>query len=363
MVKARERLTAEGRWDECRREIVEMMERRNVAIDGRLDVPGEYLLTIARKCSVGRRDRLLELDEVERRLKPFGRRYLGVRAIPLDALVGTDSRASSFTRGFRPLLASSRDRLRSLESAFSDGAFPPIVAVKLGEAYFVIDGHHRAALARRGGATMIDADVTELIARVPLPAGADMLEVVLRQLERIFLEDSGLADARPGVRIPVSRPAHYLELLENIQVHGYHLMRGRGRVLENGEIAADWYVAIYTPTLAAIDRLHLARRYRNAPHGDLFLVLHRHRRHAFPSSGCPHLSQTVVSVIGDGGHRHRIRVPGRGGSPQGARGYGPREVGAQPNCSSQSLRVPAATKSFDALPPGTGSILSPIKTT
>ena len=72
---------------------------------------------------------------------------------------------------------------------------------------------------------MIDADVTELIARVPLPAGADMLEVVLRELERIFLEDSGLAEARPGVRVPVSRPAHYLELLENVQVHGYHMMR------------------------------------------------------------------------------------------------------------------------------------------
>jgi hypothetical protein len=48
-----------------------------------------------------RGDRLLELDE--RRLKPFGRRYLGVREIPLDALVGTDGRASSFTRDFRPL--------------------------------------------------------------------------------------------------------------------------------------------------------------------------------------------------------------------------------------------------------------------
>ena len=96
-----------------------------------------------------RRDRLLELDEVERRLKPFGRRYLGVREIPLDALVGTDSRASSFTRDFRPLHSFSRDRLRSLERAFADGGFPPIVAVKLGEAYFVIDGHHRAALARR----------------------------------------------------------------------------------------------------------------------------------------------------------------------------------------------------------------------
>jgi hypothetical protein len=191
-----------------------------------------------------RRDRLLELDEVERRLKPFGRRYLGVRAIPLDALVGTDGRANSFTRDFRPLHAFSRDRLRSLESAFTDGGFPPIVRVKLGEAYFVIDGHHRAALARRGGAEMIDADVTELIARVPLPAGADMLEVVLRELERIFLEDSGLAEARPGVRVPVGRPAHYLELLENVQVHGYHMMRVRGRVLENTEIAANWYDAI-----------------------------------------------------------------------------------------------------------------------
>jgi hypothetical protein len=258
------------------------------------------------------RDRLLELEEVERRLRPFGRQYLGVREIPLEALVGTDGRASSFTRDFRPLHAFSRDRLRSLQNAFADGGFPPIVAVKLGEAYFVIDGHHRAALARRGGAEMIDADVTELIARVPLPAGADMLEVVLRELERIFLEDSGLAEARPGMRVLVSRPAHYLELLENIQVHGYHMMRGRGRVIEDAEIAADWHDAIYMPTLAAIDRLRLGRLYRDAPPGDLFLVLHRHRRDAFPSTGCPHLAQTVVSVMADGERQPRLRLPGRG---------------------------------------------------
>jgi ParB/Sulfiredoxin domain len=259
-----------------------------------------------------RHARLLELDEVERRLTPFGRRYVGVRAIPLEALVGTDGRASSFTRDFRPLYASSRDRLRSLQRAFADGAFPPIVTVKLGEAYFVIDGHHRASLARRSGAEMIDADVTELIARVPLQAGADMLDVVLRELERIFLEDSGLAEGRPGIRIPVSRPAHYLELLENVQVHGYHLMRGRGRVAGNAEIAADWYDAIYTPTLAAMGDLRLERLHRDAPSGDLFLVLHRHRRDAFPSTGCPHLAQTVVSVIGESEQRRRLRLPGRG---------------------------------------------------
>ena len=258
------------------------------------------------------RERLLELDDVERRLKPFGRRYVGVQAVPLDAIVGTDSRGSAFDRDFRPLYPGSRERLRSLQSVFADGAFPPIVAVKLGEIYFVIDGHHRVALARRERAELIDADVTELLARVPLPAGADMLQVVLGELERIFLEDSGLAESRPGVRIPVSRPAHYLELLENIQVHGYHMMRGRGRVLENAEIAADWCDAIYAPTLAAIESLHLGRLHRDAPAGDLFLVLHRHRRDAFPSTGCPHLAQTVVSVIGNGERRRPLRLPRRG---------------------------------------------------
>jgi hypothetical protein len=201
--------------------------------------------------------------------------------------------------------------MRSLESAFADGAFPPIVTVKLGETYFVIDGHHRAALARRAGADMIDADVTELIARVPLPEGADMLDVVLRQLERIFLEDSGLAEGRPGDRIAVSRPAHYLELLENVQVHGYHRMKGFQRVLSDAEIAADWYDSIYMPTRVAIERLRLTRVYKDAPAGDLFLLLHRHRRDAFPRIGCPHLAQTVVSVIGDGGRR-RLRLSGRG---------------------------------------------------
>ena len=138
-----------------------------------------------------------------------------------------------------------------------------------------------------------------------------MLEVVLRELERIFLEDSGLAAGRPGARVPVSRPAHYLELLENVQVHGYHMMRERGRVFENAEIAANWYDAIYMPTLAAIERLRLGRLYRDAPAGDLFLVLHRHRRDAFPSTGCPHLAQTVVSVIGDSGQRRLLRLPSR----------------------------------------------------
>jgi hypothetical protein len=48
-LKARERLTAEGSWDECRRKLVERMERRNEATDGSLFVPAEYLLVVGHK--------------------------------------------------------------------------------------------------------------------------------------------------------------------------------------------------------------------------------------------------------------------------------------------------------------------------
>jgi SAM-dependent methyltransferase len=48
-LKARERLSAEGRWEECREEIHAMAKRRNEATDGSLLMHAEYLITLGRK--------------------------------------------------------------------------------------------------------------------------------------------------------------------------------------------------------------------------------------------------------------------------------------------------------------------------
>ena len=48
-LKARERLTAEGRWEECRDEIHAMVERRNEASDGSLLIQAEYLIAVGSK--------------------------------------------------------------------------------------------------------------------------------------------------------------------------------------------------------------------------------------------------------------------------------------------------------------------------
>lgn len=85
-------------------------------------------------------------------------------------------------------------------------------------------------------------------------------------------------------------------------------MREHGRVLGNAEIAADWYDRIYSPVLGAIERDRFRADLRDAPDADLFLLLHRRRRDAFPSCGCPPLEQTVGTVVTDAGTKRR-RIP------------------------------------------------------
>jgi hypothetical protein len=255
----------------------------------------------------GHEPELLLLDEAERRLRPFERRYRGISPIPVAQVVGTDSRRADFDRDFLPRRSEIGGRWRTVEEAFPEGDFPPIVAYQLGDAYFVIDGHHRVAIARQRGMDMIDAEVTELVARWHLHADADVVELIHAEQQRIFMVESGLDEARPTVCINFSRPAGYIELLENVQIHGYHLMRAAGRVLEPAVIAADWYERIYVPAQEWIGREGLGERDPHATDGDLFLWLYRTRRDRTPECGCPPLEAVSSELVADYGGRSRFR--------------------------------------------------------
>jgi ParB-like nuclease domain len=219
---------------------------------------------------------LLELDQAEQRLRPFGRHYVGVRAIPVASIVGTDSRSGDFDRDFRPRRAELRSRRHRLAERFPDGQFPPIVVSQLGEAYFVLDGHHRVAVARELGMATIDAEVTELRAFWQLGPNADVLELLHGEQHRIFMEESGLAEAAPpDVCISFSRLTAYRELLGSVESHGYQLIRERGRLLEPREVAADWYERVYLGAFEVFDREGLEPQ---ATRGDLFLCVQERRR-------------------------------------------------------------------------------------
>jgi hypothetical protein len=240
----------------------------------------------------GSRD-LLPLDQAIERLRPFARRYVGIRPIPVSQVVGTEGRGGDFNRDFQPRRPDVRERWRRVERAFPEAGFPPIVVYQLGDAYFVIDGHHRVAIARQHGMETIDAEVTELKARWHLPADADIVELIHAEQERVFMEESGLAEARPGAHIRFSRPVGYVELLETVQLHGYHLMLAAQRALPRAEIAADWYASVYLPTIEAIHAERLDEVCPEVTDPDRFLWVWNRRRELIPEYGCQQLGEAA----------------------------------------------------------------------
>jgi hypothetical protein len=102
----------------------------------------------------------LSFTEVVDALGRKGERSLGVQVIPIDCIVGSVDKVRDFDRRFRPTSGRSRERWERMARKSRTGeAFPPIDVYKLGELYFVRDGHHRVSVARARGATTIDAEV------------------------------------------------------------------------------------------------------------------------------------------------------------------------------------------------------------
>jgi hypothetical protein len=248
---------------------------------------------------------LLALDEATERLRPFARRYVGIRPIRVDSVVGTDSRVGDFDRDFRARRRDVRERRRRVAAAFPDGNFPPILAYKLGDAYFVIDGHHRVALARQQRREFIDAEVTELTARWHLPADADPFELVHAEQERLFMAESGLADVRPDLRLRFSRAVGYRQLLETIKLHGYGLVVDEGRALDRSGIALDWYSRVYLPTVELVHDVRLDEICPGATDSDRFLWVHERRHELALDRGAEPLPDVARHAIADIARRRR----------------------------------------------------------
>lgn len=239
---------------------------------------------------------LLQLTEVEKRLGLFERTYVGIEPIPVAKIVGSSDRTHDFDRNFLPLRDEVKERWQEIERQYPLGNFPPIVVYQVDDAYFLIDGHHRVAVAKHKGVEFIDAEITRLHSRSALPADADIGRIILTEQERLFMEESGLARARPDATIELSRAHGYPELLEIVRVHGYLCIVEQDRVLTSDEIAADWYDRVYIPTVEAIRTERLTELASRSSEADIFLWVYQRRRELFPERGSLSLEDAVKTV-------------------------------------------------------------------
>ena len=113
-------------------------------------------------------NRLLSFDDVRRELAANNRRHRGARVVAVEEIVGSVGRWDEFDRSFLPARASVGHRWKRIDRAFQRGEdLPPVELYEVGEAYFVVDGHHRVSVARYHDVPTVEAAVLEFQPKRP----------------------------------------------------------------------------------------------------------------------------------------------------------------------------------------------------
>lgn len=109
--------------------------------------------------SIRRRCENLEVFDiqVDRAARPH---VTTAETVPVESRIGTITRCCDFDRCFRPLRRQLEKRIGRLREVFSDHHLPAVRLRQLDDRYYVVDGHHRVALARERGMHAVDAIVT-----------------------------------------------------------------------------------------------------------------------------------------------------------------------------------------------------------
>ncbi|BDH56320.1 chromosome partitioning protein ParB [Tsukamurella sp. PLM1] len=177
-------------------------------------------------------------------------RRLGLQVVPVAQIVGSVDRTRDFDRYFRPRSPALRARWQRLAAAQRRGeAMPPIELKKVGDMYFVVDGHHRVSIAFARGFTTIDADVTEVLTRVGADGIAVRSDLLLKDHRRLFLERVPLTgDERDAVRM--SNAWDYSVLAESVEAWGFRLVQESGEYLSRADVAQRWFREEFSPVIA-----------------------------------------------------------------------------------------------------------------
>jgi len=215
----------------------------------------------------GSRGSVRRFRDAQEREQAFEKRDRGLCTVAVDRIVGSVSRYRDFDGRFRLKRGRSRERYRRIMLAMEQGKpMAPVELYQVKGEYFVADGNHRIAAAKRRGFREVQARVMEF-----LPSRGNRENCLYREQSE-FLERTGLPAA-----IELTELGQYDVLLRQIARHREFLAQGT-----NGEVglqaaAADWYRSVYTPLLAIIGKAGILEGFPHRTPADLYLYISTHQ--------------------------------------------------------------------------------------
>jgi hypothetical protein len=207
---------------------------------------------------------VLPYEEVIAALGFVSERRVGLTVVQLDAIVGSVDRSRDYDRRFRPTSGRTRGRWEQIAAAARRGeSFPPVDLLRIGELYFVRDGHHRVSVARALGRTDIDAYVTEVTTRVDADQATKLSDLPLKSHERVFFDRVPLP-AEAHSEIQLNDLEDYALLAEMVEAWGFRAIQSRGDALNRRQNALLWLETEFRPVVAMLHEAGLVGHRTNA---------------------------------------------------------------------------------------------------
>lgn len=226
----------------------------------------------------GKSIELLSYEDVRQKVRASGVVSRSLQEIPLDAIIGSVGRYNDFTRDFLPRQESDQSRWANVKVAVTDlTGVPPVELYKLGDIYFVHDGHHRISVARQLGTTHVQAYVTEIRSKVPLTADIEPGDLILKAEYADFLDQTNMDQLRPEADLSVTVPGQYHKLLDHIEVHRHYMGLEQQREIPYEEAVESWYDNVYRPVVDIILEQRILDDFPNRTETDLYLWIAKRR--------------------------------------------------------------------------------------
>ena len=228
----------------------------------------------------GKPTTLLSYDEIKEKLHIGGPIYRGVKTVLVDQIAGSLNRYHEFDSVFLPASDQLADRWQSVNRAFyQEISLPPVVLYKVGQVYFVVDGHHRVSVARQQGQIYIEAEVRECATRVNLTADIRPEDLIILETKVQFLERTSLDSLKPDANIKLTIPDGFDRMLEHIAVHRYFMGIDWKRDISEEEAIIHWYDTVYMPVIHVIRDTNILKDFPTKTEGDLYLWVLDHQQY------------------------------------------------------------------------------------
>lgn len=237
---------------------------------------------------------LVDFSSIEKNFNAYTLKNKGVHAIEIDKIVGSLGRYFDFTENLLPKRDSVTARYNDIKSIMeSGGILPPIQVYQVLDNYFVIDGHHRLAVAKNElKAKYIDAEVIEVRFKFELSSDkkytfdTEHTKQFLIKLEEDAFQKSTLLNNDILIQpIKVTELKSYTRL--NEEIIEFQKTYNKGELAKKHIVFSSlkWYAQRFLPAVKIMEEAKILSKFHDRTYADLYVWIQKHKYYLSQEAG------------------------------------------------------------------------------